>query len=190
MFSWFSLDIIYYPVSAIMWVWYKAFAFLLGPDELLRLGAVGDVPGVHPARDPVQAVRPADPHHAADAGAAATDQGAAEEVRQGPPADGAGDAEAAEGARVQPDPRLPADAGAGAGVPRAVPRADVVQPDADRDRPARAVRRRERDARQLPLQRGGCPPLPGRESVRRPAGRDDDPAARPRGVHRIQPRRR
>ncbi len=30
MFNWFSLDYIYYPVSAIMWVWYKAFAFLLG----------------------------------------------------------------------------------------------------------------------------------------------------------------
>ncbi len=29
-FNWFSLDIIYYPVSAIMWVWYKAFAFLIG----------------------------------------------------------------------------------------------------------------------------------------------------------------
>ncbi|BBZ36570.1 membrane protein insertase YidC [Mycolicibacterium confluentis] len=33
MFNWFSLDIIYYPVSAIMWVWYKAFAFLLGPTN-------------------------------------------------------------------------------------------------------------------------------------------------------------
>ncbi|CDP87276.1 MULTISPECIES: membrane protein insertase YidC [Mycolicibacterium] len=33
MFNWFSLDIIYYPVSAIMWVWYKAFAFLLGPEN-------------------------------------------------------------------------------------------------------------------------------------------------------------
>ena len=32
-FNWFSLDIIYYPVSAIMWVWYKAFAFLLGPTN-------------------------------------------------------------------------------------------------------------------------------------------------------------
>ncbi len=31
MFNWFSLDIIYYPVSAIMWVWYEAFAFFLGP---------------------------------------------------------------------------------------------------------------------------------------------------------------
>src|SRR6202165_2490678 len=32
-FDWFSLDIIYYPVSAIMWVWYKAFAFILGPSN-------------------------------------------------------------------------------------------------------------------------------------------------------------
>ncbi len=29
-FNWLSLDYIYYPVSAIMWVWYKLFAFLLG----------------------------------------------------------------------------------------------------------------------------------------------------------------
>lgn len=33
MFNFFSLDIIYYPVSAIMWVWYKAFSFLLGPTN-------------------------------------------------------------------------------------------------------------------------------------------------------------
>lgn len=33
MFNWFSLDIIYYPVSGIMWIWYKAFAFLLGPSN-------------------------------------------------------------------------------------------------------------------------------------------------------------
>jgi len=32
-FNFFSLDIIYYPVSAIMWVWYKAFSFLLGPTN-------------------------------------------------------------------------------------------------------------------------------------------------------------
>ncbi|EUA56629.1 putative membrane protein insertion efficiency factor [Mycobacterium xenopi 4042] len=30
LFDWFSLDIIYYPVSAIMWLWYKAFGFVLG----------------------------------------------------------------------------------------------------------------------------------------------------------------
>jgi YidC/Oxa1 family membrane protein insertase len=29
----FSLDYFYYPVSAIMWLWYKAFAFLLGPTS-------------------------------------------------------------------------------------------------------------------------------------------------------------
>jgi YidC/Oxa1 family membrane protein insertase len=33
LFSWFSLDIIYYPVSAIMWAWYKLFGLLLGPSN-------------------------------------------------------------------------------------------------------------------------------------------------------------
>ncbi|OFJ51661.1 membrane protein insertase YidC [Mycolicibacterium grossiae] len=33
MFNWASLDYIYYPVSAIMWLWYKLFAFLLGPTN-------------------------------------------------------------------------------------------------------------------------------------------------------------
>ena len=33
MFNWFSLDVIYYPVSAIMWLWYKVFGFVLGPDN-------------------------------------------------------------------------------------------------------------------------------------------------------------
>jgi len=30
LFNWLSLDFIYYPVSGIMWVWYKLFSFLLG----------------------------------------------------------------------------------------------------------------------------------------------------------------
>jgi YidC/Oxa1 family membrane protein insertase len=38
LFNWFSLDIIYYPVSAIMWIWYKAFAFILGPDNFFAWG--------------------------------------------------------------------------------------------------------------------------------------------------------
>jgi YidC/Oxa1 family membrane protein insertase len=33
LFDWFSLDIFYYPVSAIMWLWYKLFAFALGPSN-------------------------------------------------------------------------------------------------------------------------------------------------------------
>jgi len=33
MFNWFSLDIIYYPVSGIMWLWYKLFAAILGPSN-------------------------------------------------------------------------------------------------------------------------------------------------------------
>jgi len=33
LFDLFSLDFVYYPVSWIMWAWYKAFAFVLGPDN-------------------------------------------------------------------------------------------------------------------------------------------------------------
>jgi YidC/Oxa1 family membrane protein insertase len=35
LFDWFSLDVIYYPVSAIMWLWYKAFSLVpgLGPTN-------------------------------------------------------------------------------------------------------------------------------------------------------------
>jgi len=33
MFNWFSLDYIYYPVSGIMWLWYKLFALFLGPTS-------------------------------------------------------------------------------------------------------------------------------------------------------------
>jgi YidC/Oxa1 family membrane protein insertase len=33
LFDWFSLNIIYYPVSWIMLLWYKAFGFLLGPSS-------------------------------------------------------------------------------------------------------------------------------------------------------------
>jgi YidC/Oxa1 family membrane protein insertase len=33
LFDFFSLDIIYYPVSWIMWVWYKLFATVLGPSN-------------------------------------------------------------------------------------------------------------------------------------------------------------
>jgi YidC/Oxa1 family membrane protein insertase len=32
-FNWFSLDYVYYPVSGIMWLWYKAFSLLLGPTN-------------------------------------------------------------------------------------------------------------------------------------------------------------
>lgn len=32
LFDFFSLDFIYYPVSWIMWVWYRLFAFVLGPS--------------------------------------------------------------------------------------------------------------------------------------------------------------
>ena len=38
LFDPFSLDYFYYPVSAIMWVWYKLFAFLLGPSNFFAWG--------------------------------------------------------------------------------------------------------------------------------------------------------
>ena len=56
MFNWFSLDVIYYPVSAIMWVWYKAFAFVLGPDNFfawaLAVTAPNDINAAHAATTP------------------------------------------------------------------------------------------------------------------------------------------
>ena len=33
MFDFFSLDFVYYPVSWIMWAWYKLFGALLGPSS-------------------------------------------------------------------------------------------------------------------------------------------------------------
>ena len=187
LFDWFSLDFIYYPVSGIMWVWYKLFGLLARAVELLRVGLVGDVPRVHPARDPVQAVRASDPYDPADAGAAAADQGAAEEVRQGPPADGARDAEAAARTRVQPDPGLPSDAGADPGVPRAVPRAAVVQPDPGWLRSAEAVAGAEPLAGQLRVQPDRRRALPGRQPVRCAIGRQHDSEDGTRRVHGIQP---
>src|ERR1700722_20935093 len=99
-----------------------------GTIELFRVGPVRDVPRVQSACPAVQAVRASDPHHPADAGTAATDQGAAKEVRQGPPAHGARDAEAAAGARLQSDPGLSPDARPDPRVPGSLPRVAFVQP--------------------------------------------------------------
>jgi YidC/Oxa1 family membrane protein insertase len=38
MFNWFSLDFVYYPVSGIMWLWYKLFALILGPSNFFAWG--------------------------------------------------------------------------------------------------------------------------------------------------------
>ncbi len=40
MFNWFSLDVIYYPVSGIMWLWYKLFAAILGPTNFFAWGGL------------------------------------------------------------------------------------------------------------------------------------------------------
>ena len=165
----------------------QAFRNSVGPQQLFRMGAVGDVPRLHPARPAVQAVRPTDSHHPSDAGIATPDQSLAEEVRQGPPTDGAGDAETSARTRLQPDPWLPADARANPGVPGAVPRPDVFQPDSDGYRPVGSVGGGEPVAGQLCVQRGRCRPLPRRAPVRRPDRCVDYSAARPGGVYRFQP---
>ena len=38
LFDWFSLDFIYYPVSGIMWLWYKLFGLVLGPSNFFAWG--------------------------------------------------------------------------------------------------------------------------------------------------------
>ena len=38
MFNWFSLDFVYYPVSGIMWLWYKLFGLILGPSNFFAWG--------------------------------------------------------------------------------------------------------------------------------------------------------
>ena len=38
MFNWFSLDFVYYPVSGIMWLWYKLFGLILGPTNFFAWG--------------------------------------------------------------------------------------------------------------------------------------------------------
>ena len=87
------LDFIYYPVSAILWFWHKAFGSILGPDNgfawalsvvflVFTLRALLFQPAIKP-----------DPHDPPDAGTATADQGPAEEVRRRPAAPGRRDAE-------------------------------------------------------------------------------------------------
>ncbi len=85
LFDFFSLDFIYYPVSWIMWVWYRLFALL--DHQLASLGVVGDVPGLHTACAAVQKpfVRQIRTTRQMR-NCAATDQGLAAEIRQGSPA--------------------------------------------------------------------------------------------------------
>ena len=184
--------IVYYPVSAIMWLWYKAFAAPAGPDELLRLGAVGDVPGVHvcgrfcTSRSSARSAPP---------GRCRSCSRRSRRCRRSTARTASGWRWRCRSCRREhgfnPDPRLPADAGADPGVPRAVSRAAVLQPDHQRHRAAGTVAEREPRAGQLRLQRHRRRTLPGRQPVRRAARRDHDAARRePRGVHRFQPARR
>ena len=135
MFSWFSLDIIYYPVSAIMWVWYKAFAFVLGPSNffawalsvmflVFTLRAILYKPFVRQIRTTRQMQELQPQIKALQKKYGKDRQRMALEMQK-----------LQKRTRVQPDPGLPADVRAGAGVPGPVSRADVVQPDADGHRP-------------------------------------------------------
>ena len=191
LFNWFSLDFIYYPVSAIMWVWYKAFAFVLGPSNffawalsvmflVFTLRAILYKPFVRQIRTTRQMQELQPQIKALQKKYGKDRQRMALEMQK-----------LQKRARVQPDPRLPADAGADPGVPRAVPRAAVVQPDADAASVSSGLSvGAEPVAGQLHLQRHRRRALPGREPVRRAARRLDDPDDGPRRVHRIQPRRR
>ena len=182
MFNWFSLDIIYYPVSAIMWVWYKLFAFVLGPSNfftwalsvmflVFTLRAILYKPFVRQIRTTRQMQELQPQIKALQKKYGKDRQRMALEMQK-----------LQTRARVQPDPRLSADAGADPGVPRAVPRAAVLQPDAGRLRPAAAVGGAEPVAGQLRLQRDRRRALPGCAPVRRSDRCDDDPD---RGIGRL-----
>ena len=121
------LNFIYYPVSVILWVWHKVFGYVLGEASgiawalavvflVFTLRAILLKPFVHQVRS-MRKMQEFQPEIAKLQKKYANDK-----QKQA-----AGDAEAPEGARGQPAGRLPADAGAGAGVHRPVPRAARVQ---------------------------------------------------------------
>src|SRR5699024_10290216 len=99
--------------------------------ERRDLGAVRDLPGGHAASDAVLAGGAADAVLPQDAGDAAADEGAAEAVQERPREADHRDAQTAEGRGLQPGPGLPAHVHPDPGVPRAVSRTALVQPDGD-----------------------------------------------------------
>ena len=125
----FSLDYFYYPVSAIMWLWYKAFAFLLGPSSffawtlsvmflvftlraILYKPSSGQIRTTRQMQELQPQIKALQKKYGKDR------QRMALEMQKLQREHG-----------FNPDPRLLADAGAAPGVPRAVPRAAVLQPD-------------------------------------------------------------
>jgi hypothetical protein len=132
------LDFIYYPVSWILWVWHNAFTALPGlePDDgatwalsvvflVFTLRAILYKPFVKQVRTTRQ-MQELQPQIKALQKKYSNDrQRQAVELQK---SHGAGDAEAAEGTRLQPADGLPPGLAAGAGVHRSVPRAALVQP--------------------------------------------------------------
>ena len=153
MFSWFSLDIIYYPVSAIMWVWYKAFGFVLGPSNffawalsvmflVFTLRAILYKPFVRQIRTTRQMqelqpqIKALQKKYGKDRQRMALEMQKLQKEHGFNPILGC----------LPMLAQLPVFLGL-------YPRADVLQPDADRHRPAGAVGRREPVAGQLRVQR-------------------------------------
>ena len=170
-----------------MWVWYKLFGFLLGPSNFFAWGlsvmflvftlrAILYKPFVRQIRTTRQMQELQPQIKALQKKYGKDRQRMALEMQK-----------LQTRARVQPDPGLPSDAGADPGVPRAVPRAAVVQPDPGRLRPAQAVAGAEPLAGQLRLQRDRRRALPGRQPVRCAAGRQHDSEDGAGRVHGIQP---
>ena len=149
MFNWFSLDYIYYPVSGIMWVWYKLFAFLLGlipgvdgPTNffawalsvtflVFTLRAILYRPFVRQIETTRQMQELQPQIKALQKKYGKDRQRMALEMQKLQKEHG-----------FNPILGLPPDARAGAGVHRAVPRAELVQPDPDGFRSAGPDRRR------------------------------------------------
>ena len=124
------LNYIYYPVSGIMWFWHKVFGSSSGRDSGFAW-VLGGLPGLHAARDPVQAVHEPDALDAQDAGGPAGDEEAREKYKDDKQRM-AEEMQKLQGAGGQPAGLLSAGAHPGAGVHRSVPRAADV--------PARLVR--------------------------------------------------
>ena len=153
MFDWFSLDVIYYPVSGIMWLWYKLFALILGPTNffswalsvmflVFTLRALLYKPFVKQIRTTRQMQELQPQIKALQKKYGKDRQRMALEMQK-----------LQRGARVQSDPGLSPHAGADPGIHRSVSRADVVQPDTDWHRLIGLVGRGEPQPRELCIQR-------------------------------------
>ena len=181
----FSLDYFYYPVSAIMWLWYKAFSAVpgLGPASfftwtlsvmflVFTLRAILYNPFVRQIRTTRQMQELQPQIKALQKKYGKDRQRMALEMQKLQREHGFNPILGCLPMLVQ----VPVFLGP-------LSRAAVLQPDLDRHRTAGSVARAQPLVGQLRLQRDGRRPLPGRESVRCTARRQHDAARRqPRGV--------